>query len=143
MRAPFPAHTYLHTTPPPTHPLGTGCIFHYDEDFPEGSGKGFKESDTPNFTGSYYSYTKVCARVAGEGVLQAARAPPLLACRCLLLLAAKPSLDADPPSPQAATEGFLKEFPNVLTLRVRMPIVEDLVYPRNFITKARGGGGGG
>ena len=37
-----------------------GCIFHYDKDFPEGSGKGFKESDKPNFTGSYYSYTKVC-----------------------------------------------------------------------------------
>lgn len=37
----------------------TGCIFHYDKDFPEGSGRGFKESDTPNFTGSYYSYTKV------------------------------------------------------------------------------------
>lgn len=38
---------------------GTGCIFHYDDNFPQGSGKGFKESDTPNFTGSYYSYTKV------------------------------------------------------------------------------------
>ena len=37
----------------------TGCIFHYDKDFPENSGKGFKEDDTPNFTGSYYSYTKV------------------------------------------------------------------------------------
>ena len=37
----------------------TGCIFHYDKDFPEGSGKGFKEADKPNFTGSYYSYTKV------------------------------------------------------------------------------------
>ena len=38
--------------------FATGCIFHYDKDFPEGSGKGFKEGDTPNFTGSYYSYTK-------------------------------------------------------------------------------------
>jgi hypothetical protein len=37
---------------------GTGCIFHYDDDFPMNSGKGFKESDKPNFTGSYYSYTK-------------------------------------------------------------------------------------
>lgn len=37
----------------------TGCIFHYDKDFPQGSGRGFTESDTPNFTGSYYSYTKV------------------------------------------------------------------------------------
>lgn len=40
-------------------PTGTGCIFHYDDEFPQGSGKGFKEADKPNFTGSYYSYTKV------------------------------------------------------------------------------------
>jgi 3,5-epimerase/4-reductase len=39
--------------------FGTGCIFHYDEKFPVNSGKGFKESDPANFTGSYYSYTKV------------------------------------------------------------------------------------
>jgi hypothetical protein len=32
-------------------------------------------------------------------------------------------------------ESLLKEFPNVLTLRVRMPIVEDLTYERNFIAK--------
>ncbi len=30
---------------------------------------------------------------------------------------------------------MLSEYPNVLVLRVRMPIVADLVYPRNFITK--------
>jgi len=73
--------------------FGTGCIFHYDDKFPQGSGKGFKEADTPNFTGSYYSHTK------------------------------------------AMVENMLKEFPNVLILRVRMPIVADLVYPRNFIAK--------
>jgi dTDP-4-dehydrorhamnose reductase len=71
---------------------GTGCIFHYDDTHPIG-GPGFLESDSPNFTGSYYSHTK------------------------------------------AIVENLLKEFPNVLTLRVRMPIVESLVYPRNFITK--------
>lgn len=32
-------------------------------------------------------------------------------------------------------EDLLKEYPNVLILRVRMPIVADLTYPRNFITK--------
>lgn len=37
----------------------TGCIFHYDKDFPQDSGKGFTEDDVPNFTGSYYSKTKV------------------------------------------------------------------------------------
>lgn len=36
---------------------------------------------------------------------------------------------------QAMVESLLKEFPNVLTLRVRMPIVTDLTYERNFITK--------
>jgi hypothetical protein len=34
-------------------------------------------------------------------------------------------------------ETMLREFPNVLTLRVRMPIVADLTYARNFITKVR------
>jgi hypothetical protein len=36
----------------------TGCIFEYDANHPEGSGIGFKEEDTPNFTGSFYSKTK-------------------------------------------------------------------------------------
>ncbi|CAM6043196.1 unnamed protein product [Sphagnum compactum] len=71
----------------------TGCIFEYDEDHPLGSGIGFKEEDTPNFFGSYYSRTK------------------------------------------AMVEELLKEFDNVCTLRVRMPITGDLTNPRNFITK--------
>lgn len=71
---------------------GTGCIFHYDESHPIG-GPGFTEQDTPNFQGSYYSYTKT------------------------------------------VVENLLKQYPNVLTLRIRMPIVADLLYPRNFITK--------
>ncbi|CAN6358042.1 unnamed protein product [Urochloa humidicola] len=36
----------------------TGCIFEYNAHHPEGSGVGFKEEDTPNFTGSFYSKTK-------------------------------------------------------------------------------------
>lgn len=36
---------------------------------------------------------------------------------------------------QAMVEDLLKEYPNCLVLRVRMPIVADLTYPRNFITK--------
>jgi UDP-glucose 4,6-dehydratase len=36
----------------------TGCIFEYDAKHPEKSGIGFKEEDTPNFTGSFYSKTK-------------------------------------------------------------------------------------
>lgn len=33
------------------------------------------------------------------------------------------------------THTHAQEYPNVLTLRVRMPIVPDMTYPRNFITK--------
>ncbi|KAH8953934.1 hypothetical protein BDL97_08G052900 [Sphagnum fallax] len=71
----------------------TGCIFEYDDAHPLGTGIGFKEEDTPNFHGSYYSKTK------------------------------------------AMVEELLKEFDNVCTLRVRMPITGDLTTPRNFITK--------
>ena len=74
---------------------GTGCIFQYDEQFPLGSGKGFKEADRANFVGSFYSFTK------------------------------------------SIVEDLLKAYPNMLTLRVRMPIVADLEHPRNFITKIK------
>jgi hypothetical protein len=36
---------------------------------------------------------------------------------------------------KAICENLLQPFENVLTLRVRMPIVADLTYQRNFITK--------
>jgi len=36
----------------------TGCIFEYDSSHTLGSGVGFKETDTPNFIGSFYSKTK-------------------------------------------------------------------------------------
>lgn len=71
----------------------TGCIFEYDDAHPLGSGVGFKEEDTPNFVGSFYSKTK------------------------------------------AMVEELLKNYSNVCTLRVRMPISSDLANPRNFITK--------
>lgn len=38
--------------------FATGCIFEYDATHPMGSGIGFKEEDTPNFAGSFYSKTK-------------------------------------------------------------------------------------
>ncbi|KAK4728644.1 hypothetical protein R3W88_021632 [Solanum pinnatisectum] len=71
----------------------TGCIFEYDSGHTLGSGIGFKEEDTPNFIGSFYSKTK------------------------------------------AMVEELLKNYDNVCTLRVRMPISADLTNPRNFITK--------
>ncbi|KAF7138233.1 hypothetical protein RHSIM_Rhsim07G0096000 [Rhododendron simsii] len=71
----------------------TGCIFEYDAEHPLGSGVGFKEEDTPNFIGSFYSKTK------------------------------------------AMVEDLLRNYENVCTLRVRMPISSDLSNPRNFITK--------
>lgn len=73
--------------------FASGCIYQYDDSHPMGSDVGFKEDDTPNFEGSFYSYMRVKA------------------------------------------EMMLKEYPNVLTLRLRMPIVSDLACQRNFITK--------
>ncbi|KAM0024209.1 putative dTDP-4-dehydrorhamnose reductase [Helianthus debilis subsp. tardiflorus] len=73
--------------------FATGCIFEYDLEHPLGSRIGFKEEDSPNFVGSFYSKTK------------------------------------------AMVEDLLKNYENVCTLRVRMPISSDLTNPRNFITK--------
>lgn len=75
--------------------LASGCIYHYDEQHQIGSGKGFTEEEKPNFTGSFYSYTK------------------------------------------ATVEGILQHYPNVLTLRLRMPISADL-HPRSLVTKLVG-----
>jgi len=72
--------------------FATGCIYEYDSSHPMGGIVGFKEEDTSNFKGSFYSKTK------------------------------------------SMVEDLLKEYPNVLTLRVRMPLSDDL-HPRNFITK--------
>ena len=38
--------------------FATGCIYSYDVKHNIGSGKGFTETDAPNFDGSYYSRTK-------------------------------------------------------------------------------------
>ena len=75
--------------------FGTGCIYEYDEAHPMCSCKGFTEEEKPNFTGSYYSKTKVM-------------------------------LDT-----------LLQDYPNVLSLRLRMPISDDL-HPRSFVTKIIG-----
>jgi dTDP-4-dehydrorhamnose reductase len=72
--------------------FGTGCIYEYDAEHPMGSGKGFTEEDEPNFTGSYYSKTKILL------------------------------------------EKLLNSYPNVLNLRLRMPISSDF-HPKNFVTK--------
>lgn len=73
--------------------FATGCIFSYDEIHKEFSGNGYKEEDSPNFMGSFYSFTK------------------------------------------AHVEALITHYPNVLLLRIRMPIVADVTHPRNFITK--------
>lgn len=72
--------------------LATGCIYVYDEAHSLGSGIGFTEEDEPNFSGSFYSKTKIIA------------------------------------------EKLILSYPNVLNLRVRMPISNDLIE-RSFIGK--------
>ncbi len=56
------------------------------------AGRGFTETETPNFSGSFYSRSKII------------------------------------------TEQLLDSYPNVLTLRLRMPLSDDL-HPRSFLTK--------
>ena len=72
--------------------ISTGCIYQYDNEHSLGSGKGFTESDSPNFAGSFYSHTKILL------------------------------------------EELIMNYPNVLHLRLRMPISSDL-SPRAFIGK--------
>ncbi|EME79517.1 uncharacterized protein MYCFIDRAFT_34055 [Pseudocercospora fijiensis CIRAD86] len=76
-----------------TH-LATGCIYTstYTPDYTKVLSAPFKETDRPNFTGSFYSATK------------------------------------------APIETFLKNFPQTLILRLRMPVSADL-HPRSFVTK--------
>ena len=38
--------------------FSTGCIFEYNDAYPEGNGIRFKEEDIPNFTESFYSNMK-------------------------------------------------------------------------------------
>ncbi|KAG0490144.1 hypothetical protein HPP92_007007 [Vanilla planifolia] len=45
----------------------TGCIFEYDDAHKLGSEIGFKEEDTPNFVGSFYSKTKAMVGYLKEG----------------------------------------------------------------------------
>jgi hypothetical protein len=84
----------------------SGCIYEYDEQHPMHSGKGFTEEDPPNFSGSFYSRTKAMV----ENVTQT---------RVSLLT---PNIQ------------LIREYSNVLTLRLRMPLSDDL-HPRNFVTK--------
>jgi dTDP-4-dehydrorhamnose reductase len=88
--------------------FATGCIYQYDEEHPVG-GKGFKESDAPNFDGSFYSMTK-------------AHVEPVSICDPVLYVSNIISLR------------ILASFDNILILRLRMPVSDDL-NPRNFVTK--------
>lgn len=72
--------------------VATGCIYQYDDVHPLRSGIGFSECDEPNFSGSFYSLTKI------------------------------------------AVEKIILNYPNVLNLRLRMPISSDL-DPKSFIGK--------
>ena len=67
--------------------MSSGCMYEGD-----GDGNGFTEEDIPNFTGSFYSRSKIWS------------------------------------------DQMLKEFPNVLILRIRMPF-DDTLHPRSVITK--------
>lgn len=44
----------------------TGCIYEYDSTHTMENGVGFKEEDTPNFLGSFYSKTKAMVESVSE-----------------------------------------------------------------------------
>ncbi|HEX2978593.1 MAG TPA: NAD-dependent epimerase/dehydratase family protein [Candidatus Babeliales bacterium] len=71
--------------------ISTGCIYEYDKEHPMKSGKGFTEEEEPNFTGSFYSRSKIFL------------------------------------------EKLILEYPNVLNLRVKMPI--SLELDKGFVGK--------
>lgn len=71
--------------------ISTGCIYEYDAQHQVGSGIGFTEDEAPNFTGSFYSRTKI------------------------------------------QMESLLLEFPNILNLRVKMPVSTEL--DKGFVGK--------
>ena len=72
--------------------IATGCIYTYDDRHPLGSSIAFTEDEQPNFTGSFYSRTKVLV------------------------------------------EEIIMQYPNVLQLRIRLPVSQDL-SPNSFIGK--------
>lgn len=102
--------------------FATGCIFEYDAKHPEGSGVGFTEEDKPNFFGSFYSKTKAMVNsLRLPGLIRYSSSFQVLHFLFCIFV--------------NQVEELLKEFDNVCTLRVRMPISSDLNNPRNFITK--------
>lgn len=90
--------------------FATGCIYQYDEKHPMG-GAGFKEEDAPNFVGSFYSMTKGHV----EPVSIPGEASSISECA-------------------SDVRQILASYNNVLILRLRMPVSDDL-HPRNFVTK--------
>ncbi|KAF8471682.1 hypothetical protein BDZ91DRAFT_653019, partial [Kalaharituber pfeilii] len=73
----------------------TGCIYQDDEEHPIG-GKGFTEEDEPNFSGSFYSFTKAKVEAVTSGHKYSHRSY------------------------------MMKSYPNVLILCLRMPVSDDL-----------------
>ncbi|KAG6475045.1 hypothetical protein ZIOFF_064262 [Zingiber officinale] len=133
----------------------TGCIFEYDDKHPLGSGVGFVEEDTPNFVGSFYSKTKAMIGITKRGhfdvnayvtrdkfakilcIQKMALFLPSMSNASQLLNFALVSAEDEyePNLFLLLVEELLKNYENVCTLRVRMPISSDLANPRNFITK--------
>lgn len=44
--------------------FGSGCIYQFDDDHPIG-GEGYTEDDPPNFSGTFYGYSKTLSESVG------------------------------------------------------------------------------
>lgn len=99
--------------------VGTGCIYEYDATHQIG-GVGFTEQDEPNFTKSWYSYTKVCAENVLVGYPNV----------CILRLRMPISSDLHPRSFVTKIVSYKKviNIPNSMTiLDDLLPLVPDIM----------------
>lgn len=63
-----------------TH-FGSGCIYGADEEHPL-DGPGYTESETPNFFGSFYGYSKIVSEMVGTSLpSRFAKIAVLIGCR--------------------------------------------------------------
>jgi 3,5-epimerase/4-reductase len=103
--------------------FATGCIYEYDAAHPIG-GLGFKETDPPNFFGSYYSRTKAAAEAAtrelpGHLMLRV-RMP--ISCdgspRCFVTKIARYAQVVDVPNSVSVLPDLLPVVPRMIAARV-------------------------
>jgi dTDP-4-dehydrorhamnose reductase len=97
--------------------LGSGCVYTGDN-----NGKGFKEDDEPNFTGSFYSYTKAVSE-------------KLLTHFAPLQLRIRIPLEADSSSKNVIDK--LLAYKKLISIENSITVVEDFIPASIFLMEKR------